>query len=62
MQIVPKTNFPLEKTPALKKITLDVGGMKCAGCVKAVERDLYKHPGVKSVCVNLATEVSSRRI
>lgn len=58
MQIVPKTNFPLERTPTTKKITLDVGGMKCAGCVKAVERHLYKHSGVKSVCVNLATEVA----
>ncbi|MDF5725136.1 MAG: heavy metal translocating P-type ATPase [Rhizonema sp. PD37] len=58
MQIVPKTNFPLEQTLTTKKITLDVGGMKCAGCVKAVERHLSKHPGVKSVSVNLATEVA----
>lgn len=32
--------------------------MKCAGCVKAVERQLTQHPGVKSACVNLATEVA----
>jgi Cu2+-exporting ATPase len=42
----------------VKKITLDVGGMKCAGCVKVVERKLSEHPGVKSACVNLVTEVA----
>ncbi|MFM7367264.1 MAG: cation transporter, partial [Sphaerospermopsis kisseleviana] len=41
-----------------EKIILDVGGMKCAGCVKAVERQLTQHPDVKNVCVNLATEVA----
>ncbi|MEY3222059.1 MAG: hypothetical protein RLZZ203_915, partial [Cyanobacteriota bacterium] len=41
-----------------EKIILDVGGMKCAGCVKAVEKQLLQYPGVKSVCVNLATEVA----
>jgi Cu2+-exporting ATPase len=42
----------------LKTITLDVGGMKCAGCVKAVERQLQQNPGVISACVNLITEVA----
>jgi P-type Cu2+ transporter len=32
--------------------------MKCAGCVKSVERQLMQYPGVKSACVNLATEVA----
>ncbi|WP_460200975.1 heavy metal translocating P-type ATPase [Scytonema sp. NUACC21] len=58
MQFVSKTNLPLEPVPTLEKITLDVGGMKCAGCVKAVERQLNQHPGVKNACVNLATEVA----
>ncbi len=39
-------------------IMLDVGGMKCAGCVKAVENQLIQHPGVISATVNLATEVA----
>ena len=39
-------------------ITLDVGGMKCAGCVKAVERQLTQHPEVMYARVNLATEVA----
>lgn len=58
MQLVPKTNLDLEPTPASETIILDVGGMKCAGCVNAVERQLTQYPGVKSACVNLATEVA----
>ncbi len=44
--------------PIADKITLDVGGMKCAGCVKAVERQLVQYPGVTNVVVNLATEIA----
>ncbi|MBF2009126.1 MAG: copper-translocating P-type ATPase [Chlorogloeopsis fritschii C42_A2020_084] len=58
MQLVPKTNLSPELTPSTEKIILDVGGMKCAGCVKAVERQLAQYPGVKNACVNLATEVA----
>ncbi|MEH2032100.1 MAG: heavy metal translocating P-type ATPase [Nostoc sp.] len=58
MQLVPKTKLAPELEPILEKIILDVGGMKCAGCVNAVERQLTQHPGVKSACVNLATEVA----
>ena len=39
-------------------IALDVEGMKCAGCVKAVERQLQQNTGVISACVNLITEVA----
>jgi P-type Cu2+ transporter len=38
--------------------TLDVTGMKCAGCVKAVERQLLKNEGIISARVNLITEVA----
>ncbi|MHC5671643.1 heavy metal translocating P-type ATPase [Nostoc sp.] len=58
MQLLPKTKLAPELDPILEKIILDVGGMKCAGCVSAVERQLTQHPGVKSACVNLATEVA----
>ncbi|MBE9051087.1 copper-translocating P-type ATPase [Nostocales cyanobacterium LEGE 11386] len=58
MQLAPKTKLTPEPTPTSEKIILDVGGMKCAGCVSAVERQLTQHPGVKSACVNLATEVA----
>ncbi len=43
---------------SLKTVTLDVGGMKCAGCVKSVERQLTQNSGVVSACVNLVTEVA----
>jgi Cu2+-exporting ATPase len=39
-------------------IALDVTGMKCAGCVSVVERQLAGHPGVISARVNLVTEVA----
>ncbi|GAX38189.1 heavy metal translocating P-type ATPase [Nodularia sp. NIES-3585] len=58
MQLAPKTQLTPEPTPTSEKIILDVGGMKCAGCVSAVERQLMQYPGVKSACVNLATEVA----
>jgi P-type Cu2+ transporter len=48
----------LSKNPVLETIALDVTGMKCAGCVKAVEKQLNSHPGVVSACVNLITEVA----
>jgi Cu2+-exporting ATPase len=44
--------------PAPETIALDVTGMKCAGCVKAVENQLTQQPGVLSACVNLVTEVA----
>jgi Cu2+-exporting ATPase len=63
MQLIPKSEILIESVPPTKilnseKIILDVGGMKCAGCVNAVEKQLIQHSGVKSVCVNLATEVA----
>jgi Cu2+-exporting ATPase len=42
----------------LKTVALDVTGMKCAGCVKAVEKQLEQNVGVVSACVNLITEVA----
>jgi Cu2+-exporting ATPase len=45
-------------TSSLTTATLDVTGMKCAGCVAAVERQLKKQPGVISACVNLITAVA----
>jgi P-type Cu2+ transporter len=42
----------------LETATLDVTGMKCAGCVQAVERQLSQNRGVVSACVNLITEVA----
>ncbi|HIK31787.1 MAG TPA: copper-translocating P-type ATPase [Oscillatoriales cyanobacterium M59_W2019_021] len=43
----------------LATIALDVGGMKCAGCANAVERQLTQLPGVVSASVNLTMEMAS---
>ena len=60
MQLAPKpvTDETLSP-PQTETIILDVGGMQCAGCVKAVERQLIQQPGVISASVNLATEVAT---
>ena len=62
MQLFPKTESPLESQLITEKIILNVGGMKCAGCVKAVETQLLQHPGVNTVSVNLATETAAVEI
>jgi Cu2+-exporting ATPase len=61
MQIASKPTVEPDINPTQRPtetLILDVGGMKCAGCVKAVERQLTQQPGVISACVNLATEVA----
>ncbi len=58
MQTSQKTEL-INESPPPEILTLDVGGMKCAGCVAAVERQLKQQPGVISAKVNLATEVAS---
>ncbi|MEQ8962212.1 MAG: heavy metal translocating P-type ATPase, partial [Coleofasciculus sp. C2-GNP5-27] len=57
MQISPEKAVDIS-TPTIEQMTLDVGGMKCAGCVSAVERQLEQQPGVLSAQVNLVTEVA----
>ncbi len=57
MQISPEKAVDIS-TPTIEQMTLDVGGMKCAGCVSAVERQLEQQPGVISAQVNLVTEVA----
>lgn len=43
---------------SLTTIALAVGGMKCAGCVRTVEKQLQQQPGVISASVNLVTEMA----
>ena len=67
MQFIPKTIpeiqseiiIPVTESPPPEIVTFDVGGMKCAGCAKAVERQLMQYSGVISACVNLAVEVAT---
>jgi len=44
--------------PETQSFVLNVGGMKCAGCVRAVEKQLMTCEGVLSATVNLVTEVA----
>ncbi len=37
-------------------LTLNIGGMTCASCVKSIENTVSKLKGIESVTVNLATE------
>jgi Cu2+-exporting ATPase len=39
-------------------LLLDIDGMKCAGCVRAVEQRLREQPGVRQVSVNLLTRTA----
>jgi Cu+-exporting ATPase len=39
-----------------RAVTVKIGGMTCASCVKTIEMVVGELPGVKSVSVNLATE------
>ncbi|MGB3135496.1 MAG: heavy metal translocating P-type ATPase [Nodosilinea sp.] len=43
---------------ASQTVVLNVSGMKCAGCVRAVETRLAQVKGVRSATVNLVTEVA----
>lgn len=56
MQLTP--NAPETTAPPHSTVTLDVSGMKCAGCVRSVEKELTQQPGVISATVNLVTEVA----
>lgn len=44
--------------PSTATATLDVRGMKCAGCVRSVERQLTQMEGVSAAVVNLVTEAA----
>ncbi|MEO1147240.1 MAG: heavy metal translocating P-type ATPase [Cyanobacteria bacterium J06638_22] len=54
----PDTAIAPPQTPINQTLSLDVGGMKCAGCVRAVEKMLLQQPGVVSATVNLVTEAA----
>lgn len=57
MQVISKKTTPSSES-TLEAFTLDVGGMKCAGCVRAAENQLTQQPGVISATVNLVTEMA----
>lgn len=55
--IATESQLPEKATPLHKNtLTLEIQGMKCAGCVKAVENRLAQQPAVLDASVNLVTE------
>ncbi|MGF1516301.1 MAG: heavy metal translocating P-type ATPase [Nodosilinea sp.] len=46
------------ETSSSQTVVLNISGMKCAGCVRAVETRLAQVDGVQSATVNLVTEVA----
>lgn len=56
---VPHDSMTSARSSLTETITLDVMGMKCAGCVRAVETQLRQVPEVCHVAVNLVTEVAT---
>jgi P-type Cu2+ transporter len=57
---LPQHTVSLNVSPkSTETITLDVTGMKCAGCVRTVEKQLTQQTGVVSATVNLVTELAT---
>ena len=57
-QLAAPPDRPAPVTP-VNVVTLDIGGMTCASCVRHVEKALSRVDGVESAQVNLATEVAT---
>ncbi len=49
-------NLPAAPEPASGDLTLPIGGMTCASCVRRIEKALSRVEGVSEASVNLATE------
>jgi len=54
-QAIENAGYEVEEVPA-DSITLEIGGMHCAGCSSAVEKALSKKEGILNASVNLSTE------
>ena len=48
----------LAEPPLPRTLLLEVEGMKCGGCVRAVEQRLMQQPGVRQASVNLVTRTA----
>src|SRR5579871_1295111 len=63
MAIYERHQGPMPGTPGLaspaQEVSLPIGGMTCASCVRRVEKALARVPGVRDARVNLATERAS---
>ena len=48
----------LQEPHLLEPLLLEIEGMKCGGCVRAVEQRLLDQPGVRQASVNLLTRTA----
>ncbi|MDR2861066.1 MAG: heavy metal translocating P-type ATPase, partial [Syntrophobacterales bacterium] len=59
-RVVEETGFSVRQIetsdPQLKRQIISVGGITCAGCVRKIEGNIGKIPGINDVRVNLALE------
>jgi P-type Cu+ transporter len=53
---VVKAGYGIREEKQIREVIMPIGGMTCASCVKAVERNVGKLEGIETVSVNLATE------
>jgi len=53
---IKKAGYEIEKAQEKRSVTLEIEGMTCASCVRAIEKSVGKLDGVDSVSVNLTTE------
>ncbi|WP_202710679.1 heavy metal translocating P-type ATPase [Sporosalibacterium faouarense] len=56
---VKDAGYSAEEEAEGRKIIIPIGGMSCASCAKAVEKEIKKLEGVTEVSVNFATEKAS---
>ena len=60
--VSPSSSTESPPSSSAEVVLLDVEGMKCGGCVRAVERTLQDQPGVQEASVNLVTRSAWLRL
>lgn len=53
---VKDAGYSAEEDIELREVTIPIGGMTCASCAAAVEKEIKKLKGIEEVNVNIATE------
>lgn len=60
-EAVKNAGYSAEEEMELREVTIPIGGMTCASCAAAIERQVKKLQGVEEINVNLATEKAKVR-
>ncbi|KPU27304.1 ATPase [Caloranaerobacter sp. TR13] len=56
---VKDAGYSADEEVDVREVIIPIGGMTCASCAKAIEKEINKLEGVKQVSVNFATERAS---